>query len=300
MLALDDLRPQATRPGPPRRGRASDGTRRRRPSPRPPGRRSASGRGSSTRSAPPARTTARISRHLPPCAGSSDSPRSAPLRQLRPGPQRPARHRDRATGRSAAGRRGDRLTWRRVRSSRRSPDMAAGSYYLYVVAGSSWSARSPPTLRPHRPLPPRPTAWRRHSPRGTLPAFAGAVGGSFVGGAGGRGSRVASRAPSARSPSALPGRRSGCSAKALLLRGIAVCRGPWGTLVRVQRRAHDRDRRRLPLRPAALPCPFAGIPPLGVALALFLYSWTLPNEIETLVPAFPEPAAPDDPRRFPR
>ena len=81
----------------------------------------------------------------------------------------------------------------------------------------------------------------------------------------------------------------GLFAGALLLRGIVVGRGPWGNLYEFSTAftaaivgGYLFIQRRYPVR--AL-----GFLPLGVALTLFLYSWTLPKAIETLVPALQNP-----------
>jgi cytochrome c-type biogenesis protein CcsB len=166
--------------------------------------------------------------------------------------------------------------------------MATGSYYLYVVAGillvGAFSAHVAHTvlLANGRRLA------AALAPRG-VPAFAGAVGGSFVeemelGDADGS-------PRSAAGPFAIGMAWAAFAllASALLLRGIAVGRGPWGNLYEFSVAfttaivgAYLFLQRRYPLR--AL-----GFLPLGVALALFLYSWTLPKEVETLVPALQNP-----------
>ena len=166
--------------------------------------------------------------------------------------------------------------------------MASGSYYLYVVAGillvGAFAAHVAHTvlLATGRRLA------AAFVPR-SAPAFAGAVGGSFV-----EELEVGDRegAPgSAAGPFAigLAWAAFGLLAAALLLRGIAVGRGPWGNLYEFSVAfataivgGYLFVQRRYPVRSL-------GFVPLGVALALFLYSWTLPNAIETLVPALQNP-----------
>ncbi len=166
--------------------------------------------------------------------------------------------------------------------------MATGSYYLYVVAGillaGAFAAHVAHTVlladgrRLAAILAPRP-----------MPAFGGAVGGSFVeemeAGAG-NGSPTSAAGPFAIG---LAWAAFGFLAGALLLRGIAVGRGPWGNLYEFSvaftttiAGGYLVLERRYPIR--AL-----GFLPLGLALMLFLYSWTLPNTIEALVPALQNP-----------
>ena len=75
----------------------------------------------------------------------------------------------------------------------------------------------------------------------------------------------------------------------LLVRGLVVGRGPWGNLYEFVvafafsiSTGYVLLERRYPVRSL-------GAVPLGVALALFLYSWTLPMSIEPLVPALQNP-----------
>ena len=169
--------------------------------------------------------------------------------------------------------------------------MATASFYLYVVAGlllaGAFAAHvAHATLlatgrRLAAAFAPRPTA-----------AFAGVVGGSFAaeidatpGDAAGSGPRTAV-APFAIGLAWAAVLALGL---ALLLRGIVVGRGPWGNLfeftvafafgVVVGYLALER---RYPIRSI-------GFIPVGVAFGLFLYSWTLPKEIEDLVPALQNP-----------
>ena len=78
-------------------------------------------------------------------------------------------------------------------------------------------------------------------------------------------------------------------ASLLLLRAIVVGRGPWGNMFEFTvafafgiMAGYLVLERRYPIRSI-------GFLPLGVALGLFLYSWTLPAEIEALVPALQNP-----------
>lgn len=169
--------------------------------------------------------------------------------------------------------------------------MATASYYLYVVAGlllaGAFAAHvgHATLLATGRRLAATLTA-------GRAPAFAGAVGGSFVaeveaapGDAAGSGPRTA------LAPFAIGLAWSAALALglALLLRGIVVGRGPWGNLFEFTVAfafgiiaGYLLLERRYPIRAI-------GFIPLGVALGLVLYSWTLPKEIEALVPALQNP-----------
>ena len=166
--------------------------------------------------------------------------------------------------------------------------MATGSYYLYVVAGillaGAFAAHVAHTVllasgrRLAAILAPR-----------AMPAFGGAVGGSFVeemDAGTGDGSPTSAAGPFAIG---LAWAAFAFLAGALLLRGIAVGRGPWGNLYEFSvafttaiAGGYLVLERRYPIR--AL-----GFLPLGLALMLFLYSWTLPNTIEALVPALQNP-----------
>jgi len=177
--------------------------------------------------------------------------------------------------------------------------MASISYYLYVIAGilltGAFAAhvahatllaagrRTLAALEPVRAL------------RGaTAPLFAGAVSGSFVmeleaGGDSGRGSGAAPRSAAAPFAIGLAWAAFIALALSLLLRGIVVGRGPWGNLYEFATAfgfgvigGYVFLERRYPVRAI-------GAIPLGVAFGLFLYSWTLPKDIETLVPALQNP-----------
>jgi cytochrome c-type biogenesis protein CcsB len=169
--------------------------------------------------------------------------------------------------------------------------MATASFYLYVVAGlllvGSFAAHVAHTTL-------LATGRRAVAAIGArrTPAFAGAVGGSFVVEVEARASEdEAARGHTAAGPFAigLAWTAALSLGLALLLRGIVVGRGPWGNLFEFTIAfafgilvAYLVLERRHPLR--AL-----GFVPLGVALALFFYSWTLPKEIEALVPALQNP-----------
>ncbi len=170
--------------------------------------------------------------------------------------------------------------------------MAAASYYLYVVAGlllvGAFAAhvthatllaggrRLADALAPRR-----------------SPLFAGAVSGSFVAEVAatpaddaGTGLRTAA-GPFAIGMAWAAAVFLGL---ALLTRGIVVGRGPWGTLFEFTVAfafgviaGYLVLERRYPIRSI-------GFLPMGVATGLFLYSWTLPKEIEALVPALQNPA----------
>jgi cytochrome c-type biogenesis protein CcsB len=124
------------------------------------------------------------------------------------------------------------------------------------------------------------------------PAFAGAVGGSFVADLAatpaddlGAGPRTAA-GPFAIGLAWSAGIALGL---ALLARGIVVGRGPWGNMFEFTVAfafgviaGYLLLERRYPIRSI-------GFLPLGVALGLVLFSWTLPKEIEALVPALQNP-----------
>ena len=166
--------------------------------------------------------------------------------------------------------------------------MATGSHYLYVVAGillvGAFAAHVAHTVLL--------ASGRRLAAAlapGRVPAFAGAVGGSFVKEMDLGADDGAPRSAAGPFAIGLAWAAFGLLAGALLLRGIVVGRGPWGNLYEFSVAFTSAIvggylflQRRYPVR--AL-----GFLPLGLALALFLYSWTLPNAIETLVPALQNP-----------
>jgi cytochrome c-type biogenesis protein CcsB len=177
--------------------------------------------------------------------------------------------------------------------------MATSSYFLYVVAGillaGAFAAHVAHTalLASGRRLAAAP------APR-SVPAFAGAVGGSFVeeiGLGAGDGTPRSAAGPFAIG---LAWAAFGLLADTLLLRGIVVGRGPWGNLYEFSVALTTAIvgcylflQRRYPVREL-------GFLPLGLALALFLYSRTLPMDAaegdRDAGAGAPEPTAPDDPR----
>jgi cytochrome c-type biogenesis protein CcsB len=164
--------------------------------------------------------------------------------------------------------------------------MATASYYLYVAAGlllvGAFSAHVA-----HATL----LATGRRlaavlAPRG-VPTLAGVVGGSFAADLAARKDDAGAGARTAAGPFAIGFAWAAALALglSLLLRGLAVGRGPWGNLYEFTvafafgiAAGYLLLERRYPVRSL-------GAVPLGVALGLFLYSWTLPGEIEALVPA---------------
>ena len=167
--------------------------------------------------------------------------------------------------------------------------MATASHYLYVVAGlllvGAFAAHVAHTtlLAAGRSLvvtlAPRPS-----------PAFAGVVGGSFVAGLAAPPTNAAGpRTVVAPFAIGLAWAAAASLGMALLLRGIVVARGPWGNMFEFTVAfsfgivaAYLALERRYPVRSI-------GLVPLGVALGLFLYSSTLPQGIEALVPALQNP-----------
>lgn len=124
-----------------------------------------------------------------------------------------------------------------------------------------------------------------------MPAFAGVVSGSFVeaqvSGDLGRATRGRSSTTSAAGPFAIGLTWAAVLSLGLsmLLRAILVGRGPWGNLYEytvafalTATLGYLVLERRYPIRSI-------GFIPVGVALALFLYSASLPKQIEPLVPA---------------
>ena len=122
------------------------------------------------------------------------------------------------------------------------------------------------------------------------PAFAGIVSGSFV-------EREAGLPDgSERDHSAVAGIAWAlalaavvCLGASLLLRGVVVGRGPWGSLYEFTvafafgiSLGYAVLARRYPIRS------IGGVP-LGIALALALYAFTLPSQVERLVPALQNP-----------
>jgi cytochrome c-type biogenesis protein CcsB len=167
--------------------------------------------------------------------------------------------------------------------------MATASHYLYVVAGlllvGAFAAHlaHATLLAAGRRLAAAPT------PRPS-DAFAGVVGGSFAAGlSASPADEVGPRSAAAPFAIGLAWAAGTSLGLALLLRGIVVGRGPWGNLFEFTVAfafgivaAYLLLERRYAVRSI-------GFVPLGVALGLFLFSWTLPQEIEALVPALQNP-----------
>lgn len=117
------------------------------------------------------------------------------------------------------------------------------------------------------------------------PAYAGAVTGSFVesGSADrGDGGLTTAAGPFAFGLTLAATLALGLS---LLLRGIVVGRGPWGNLFEYTVAFSFTVSAGYLLLGRRYPIRAIGFVPVGVALALFLYSTSLPKEIEPLVPA---------------
>jgi cytochrome c-type biogenesis protein CcsB len=167
--------------------------------------------------------------------------------------------------------------------------MATASHYLYVVATlllvGAFAAHVAHTtlLAAGRSitaaLAPRPS-----------PAFAGIVSGSFVAGlTTSDADRTGPRSTAAPFAIGLAWAAGASLGMALLLRGIVVGRGPWGNMFEFTvafafgiMAGYLVLERRYAVRAI-------GLVPLGVALGLVLYSWTLPPGIEALVPALQNP-----------
>jgi cytochrome c-type biogenesis protein CcsB len=167
--------------------------------------------------------------------------------------------------------------------------MATASHYLYVVATlllvGAFAAHVAHTtlLAAGRSitaaLAPRPS-----------PAFAGIVSGSFVAGlTTSDADRTGPRSTAAPFAIGLAWAAGASLGMALLLRGIVVGRGPWGNMFEFTvafafgiMAGYLVLERRYAVRAI-------GLVPLGVALGLVLYSWTLPAGIESLVPALQNP-----------
>jgi cytochrome c-type biogenesis protein CcsB len=169
--------------------------------------------------------------------------------------------------------------------------MATASYYLYVVGGillvGAFAAHvaHATLLATGRRL--ATTLAPRHAP-----AFAGAVGGSFaaeVESSARDGTEGGPRTAAAPFASGLAWAGAIVLGLALLLRGIVVGRGPWGNMFEFTvafafgiLAGYLLLGRRYPIRSI-------GFVPLAVSLGLVLFSWTLPKEIDALVPALQNP-----------
>jgi cytochrome c-type biogenesis protein CcsB len=165
--------------------------------------------------------------------------------------------------------------------------MATGSYYLYVVAGLLLTGAFAAHVA-HATLLATGRRLAVALGAGRAPAFAGAVGGSFAAEMAALPADDAAGGPrTAAAPFAIGLTWAAAIALglALLLRGIVVGRGPWGTMYEFTVAfafgivlGYVLLERRYPVRAI-------GFIPLGVALGLYLFSWTLPKEVESLVPA---------------
>lgn len=170
--------------------------------------------------------------------------------------------------------------------------MATGSFYLYVVAGLLLAFGFVGHVVHAALL----AGGRRVAGMSLVPAGAdatagpGLVTGSF---AEGRALRLEARAPlrSAAGPVGIAFAWAGWAvlALSLLLRSLVVGRGPWGNMYEFTvafafgvTLGYLFLERRYPIRSI-------GFVPLGVALALFLYSTALPSNVEQLVPALQNP-----------
>jgi len=167
--------------------------------------------------------------------------------------------------------------------------MATASHYLYVVAGlllaGAFAAHvvHATLLATGRSL--ATAVGRRQSP-----AFAGVVGGSFaMAAAESDGDETGPRTAAAPYAISLAWAAGTSLALSLVLRGLVVGRGPWGNMFEFTVAfalgivaGYLVLERRYPVRSI-------GFVPLAVAFGLFLFSWTLPREIEALVPALQNP-----------
>jgi cytochrome c-type biogenesis protein CcsB len=169
--------------------------------------------------------------------------------------------------------------------------VATASYYLYVVGGLLLVGAFAAHVG-HATLLATGRRLAASLAPGRAPAFAGAVGGSFVAEVEvAPGDEAASGPRTVLAPFAIGLAWAAAAAfgVSLLLRGIVVGRGPWGNLFEFTVAfafaivaGYLLLERRYPIRSI-------GFLPLGVAFGLFLYSWTLPREIEALVPALQNP-----------
>jgi cytochrome c-type biogenesis protein CcsB len=167
--------------------------------------------------------------------------------------------------------------------------MATASYYLYVVAAlllvGAFAAHVAHTtlLAAGRSiaaaLAPRPS-----------PALAGVVGGSFVAGlTTSESDRTGPRSTAAPFAIGLAWAAGASLGLALLLRGIVVGRGPWGNMFEFTVAFAFGIMAGYLVLELRYAVRAIGFIPLGVALGLVLYSWTLPPGIEALVPALQNP-----------
>ncbi len=168
--------------------------------------------------------------------------------------------------------------------------MATASFYLYVVAGlllvgafAAHVAHATLLATGHRLA-------EALAPRQT-PAFAGVVGGSFVAEARRRpptGADPGRGRPPRPSPSAWPGRRDPAGPGPAPA-GDRGRRGTVGNMFESRSPSPSGSWPGYMLLERRYPVRSIGVVPLGVALGLFLYSLTLPAQIESLVPALCNP-----------
>jgi cytochrome c-type biogenesis protein CcsB len=165
--------------------------------------------------------------------------------------------------------------------------MGTASFYLYVAASllivGAFGAHALHTAL---------LAAGRRVRISAAPAFAGAVGGSFAAEVEvAAGAEEPSRGRTAAGPFAIGLAWAAVVSltAALILRAVVVQRGPWGNVFEFTVAfafailvTYLLLERRYPIRSV-------GVVPIGVALALFLYSWTMPAEIRPLVPALQNP-----------
>jgi cytochrome c-type biogenesis protein CcsB len=165
--------------------------------------------------------------------------------------------------------------------------MGTASFYLYVAASllivGAFGAHALHTAL---------LAAGRRVRISATPAFAGAVGGSFAAEVEvAAGAEEPSRGRTAAGPFAIGLAWAAVASltAALILRAVVVQRGPWGNVFEFTVAfafailvTYLLLERRYPIRSV-------GVVPIGVALALFLYSWTMPAEIRPLVPSLQNP-----------
>lgn len=167
--------------------------------------------------------------------------------------------------------------------------MATASHYLYIVAGLLLVGAFVAHVA-HAMLLAVGRGLVATLPSRTSAAFDGVVGGSFATVISASRATAAGQR-SAAGPFAIGLAWAACATLglALLLRGIVVGRGPWGNMYEFTvafalgiMAGYLLLERRYPVRSI-------GLVPLGVALSLFLYSVTLPQEIQALAPALHNP-----------
>jgi cytochrome c-type biogenesis protein CcsB len=123
------------------------------------------------------------------------------------------------------------------------------------------------------------------------PAFAGVVTGSFVEREAAVPDAGAERDRTSIAPIAwgLAAAAAGSLGVALVLRGLVVGRGPWGNLYEFTVAFSFGITLGYVVLAARYPVRSLGAIPLGIALALALYAFSLPSQVEQLVPALQNP-----------